>query len=183
MPIGAYMAVPHLATTLIAHRPARVLDLGLGFGMNGVAVRQWLDLGVLPRSTFLAGVEVWPNNRSPLWDVYDVIYLQSIEEYLFNTTDKFGMIILGDVIEHFEKEAGQAILGQVEQRLTPGGIVFVSTPDGDMPQGAAHGNPYESHRSGWREVDFAVRGYRILLSSKDPQLPPAWPTLVAVFQR
>lgn len=179
MPIGSYAAIPVLAAELLAARPASVLDLGIGFGMAGAVVRQWLDAGARPFNTYLAGVEVWPDYRSPLWDLYDLVSIGLIEQQLSAEDMLFDMIIMGDVLEHFEFACGEEVLRGAQRRLAPDGRLFVSTPALPMPQGMAHGNPYEQHRSGWTAADLARRGFEILLSESDPQLPPAVPTLVA----
>ena len=179
MPIGSYAAIPTLASELIRQGPKRVLDLGMGFGMMGVATRQWIDLGVQPWQTHLVGVEVWAAYRNPLWDLYDLIYVRSIEEHLSKETDRYDMVILGDVIEHFDDETAHAILSHVEMLVDDRGSVIVITPALGMPQGPAHGNPYEQHRSVWNKAKLLNLGYQILLSEADVQLPPAVPTLVA----
>ena len=109
MPIGSYAAVPLLAQTLIKCQPRSVLDLGMGFGGGGVIVREWLDLGVRPWKTNLIGVEAWADYRNPTWDLYDVVYVQTIEEFLPACRDQFDCVFLGDVLEHFEKDAGKRI--------------------------------------------------------------------------
>ena len=101
MPIGSYAATAPLVETLIRRRPRSVLDLGMGFGCGGVMVRQWLDLGVRPWTTYLVGVEAWADYRNPVWDLYHAIYVQTIEQYLAARAETFDCVLLGDVIEHF----------------------------------------------------------------------------------
>lgn len=183
MPIGSYASIPPLASHLLQQRPRSVLDLGIGFGMTGAAVRQWLDEAQRPYATTLYGVEIWPDYRSPLWDLYDAIFIQSIEESLQTLPISFDLVVLGDVIEHFTFQEGERVLASTDKKLNPGGFVYVATPAGPMPQGAAHGNPYETHRSAWTADDLAQRGFEIVLSDHDRQLPPAVPTLAARRQK
>src|SRR4029434_7034396 len=110
MPIGSYAAVPPLVQSLLQGQPRSVLDLGMGFGGGGVLVRQWLDQGVRPWKTFLAGVEAWPDYRNPVWDLYNVIYAQTIERFLASSDETFDCVLFCDVLEHFEKAAGQKML-------------------------------------------------------------------------
>ena len=98
MPIGSYSPIPHLASHLLKHRPDSVLDLGIGFGMTGAVVRQWLDDGVQPFTTTLVGVEAWPQYRSVLWDLYDSLFMETIQQFLVTRRDRFELIVLGDVL-------------------------------------------------------------------------------------
>ncbi len=179
MPIGSYAAIPTIAAEMIRCQPQRVLDLGLGFGMMGVAVRQWIDLGVQPWRTHLVGVEVWEAYRNPLWELYDLLYVRTIEEHLRRDPHQYDLVVLGDVIEHFEEATSHQILNRVSSLLSPGGSILVITPSTEMAQGSAHGNPYERHRSVWNQEKLKQYGYEILLSEEDFQLPPAVPAVVA----
>ena len=183
MPIGSYTSIPWLASQLLIQRPKSVLDLGIGFGMAGAVVRQWLDSGYEPFETYLCGVEVWPEYRSPLWDLYNAVYVQTIEEHLQTPGPPAELIVLSDVLEHFEFEDGERVIQLAQDRLTEGGVLMVSTPAAEIPQGAVYGNPYEQHRSLWNSEDLTQRGFEVLLNEDQPQLPPAKPTLIGRWQR
>jgi SAM-dependent methyltransferase len=161
MPIGSYAVVPYLAHALAVHKPHTVLDLGIGFGGGGAIVREWLDLGVQPWKTFLAGVEVWPDYRGPLWDLYNVVLTDSIENYLARAVDVFDCVMLNDVLEHFEKPTGRALLAAIQRRVAPGGMILVSTPFEFFEQGAVYGNEYERHRSLWSSDELAGLGFDV----------------------
>lgn len=161
MPIGSYAVVPYLAHALAVRQPRSVLDLGIGFGGGGAVVREWLDLGIKPWRTFLVGVEVWPDYRGPLWDLYNVVLTESIDAYLARTADAFDCVILNDVLEHFEKPAGLALLAAVKRLVSPGGMFLVSTPAEFFEQGAVYGNEYERHRSLWSAEELASLGFDV----------------------
>jgi SAM-dependent methyltransferase len=161
MPIGSYAVVPHLAHALAVRQPRSVLDLGIGFGGGGAIVREWLDLGVQPWRTFLVGVEVWPDYRGPLWDLYNVVVTESIEAYFAHTTDTFDCVMLNDVLEHFEKPAGLALLSATRRLVTPGGMVLLSTPFDFFEQGAVYGNEHERHRSHWTADELTGLGFKV----------------------
>ncbi|MGJ8488671.1 hypothetical protein ACSFB5_12350, partial [Glaesserella parasuis] len=93
-------AVPHVARLLATRRPGRVLYLGIGSGFHGAIVRQWVDLGVRPWSTLLVGVEAWADYRNPLWDLYNLVFVETIQRHLDLHPETFDCILLGDVIEH-----------------------------------------------------------------------------------
>jgi hypothetical protein len=159
MPIGSYAATAPLVQSLIRAHPRSVLDLGMGFGFGGVVVRQWLDLGVRPWKTYLVGVEVWSDYRNPVWDLYSAVHVQTIEQFLATSTEAFDCVLLGDVIEHFEKEAGTWLLKDLQGRVAPRGCLLVATPARFFPQGACYNNEWERHRSLWTESDFAALGF------------------------
>ena len=183
MPIGSYSSIPYLASHLLKKRPATVLDLGMGFGMTGAVVRQWLDGGIEPFKTTLVGVEVWPEYRSVLWDLYDSVYVDTIQQFLATSNTRFDLIVMGDVLEHFHFPAGEIVIQQAQMKLKPSGYLFVATPAEPMPQGPVYGNRHEEHRSHWRPADLARRGFEILLSADESQLEPAVATLIARWQR
>ncbi len=181
MPIGSYTAIPHVAADLVRCRPRSVLDLGVGFGMYGAVVREWVDFGVRPWTTRLVGVEAWGSYRSPLWDLYDVMYVETIQEHLQRDGSTFDCIILGDVLEHFELSEGDTLLSHLKTRLNPQGRLFAITPAYFHPQDAVYGNEFERHRSLWTADDLARRGFEVLLSGHEPQ--PGFPTVVARYAR
>lgn len=161
MPIGSYAAVPALAQTLLQRRPRSVLDLGMGFGGGGVVVRQWLDLGVRPWKTYLVGVETWADYRNPVWDLYNVVYVQTIEEFLDHCAETFDCVLLGDVLEHFEKSQGREIIAAIKPQVAVGGCILAMTPARFVPQDAVYGNEWERHRSFWSPDDLTKLGFRV----------------------
>lgn len=163
MPLGSYSLTYHFADQLCKHRPKSVLDLGIGFGLQGCLVRQYLDGGVMPWKTRLVGVEGFAEYQNPAWDLYDVVLIGSIQDYLKGTlpqqcpdaaTDCYDFIILSDVLEHFEKRDGWDIIQELMTRLTKGGVLMIGTPGVWAEQGAVHGNEYEIHRSLWKWNEF-----------------------------
>jgi Methyltransferase domain len=161
MPIGSYAAVPLIAQALLERRPHTVLDLGMGFGGGGVIVREWLDSGVKPWNTHLTGVEVWADYRNPVWDLYNAIYTQTIEEFVASSDATFDFVLLCEVLEHFEGEQGRKIIAEVKRRVAVRGCLVVTTPAVFFRQPAVYGNEHERHRSAWTaetltELDFAV---------------------------
>lgn len=166
MPIGSYAAIPSLAQNLLRHRPRSVLDLGMGFGGGGVVVREWLDFGVRPWKTYLVGVEAWSDYRNAVWDLYDVVFAQTIEEFLGSCAETFDCVLLGDVLEHFEKEAGRHIVAAIKPRVAAGGRLLVTTPARFIPQEAVYGNERERHRSLWSDSDLAQLGFLVERAGK-----------------
>jgi hypothetical protein len=162
MPIGSYSLVPYLAHQLVLQQPRRVLDLGIGLGMYGAVVRQWLDVGPAPWRTTLVGVEAWPGYRNPLWDLYDVVWTEAIADFLRRPCERFDAVLMTDVIEHFPKGEGILVIKAVKNLVATGGSLFIGTPAIFVPQEAVQGNEYERHRSLWTRADFIDLGFRVL---------------------
>lgn len=182
MPIGSFSLVPHIALDLIRHKPMRVLDLGIGFGFYGAVVRQWLDQGVKPWSTRLVGVEAWGNYANPMWDLYDMVVVDTIENFLSRHSESFEYILMTDVIEHFERPAAINVMRSIVGRLTPRGRFIVGTPGVFFAQGAVHGNDRETHRSHWTIDDFIALGFSPL--ARGEQVDPFGQKMVlAAFQK
>lgn len=169
MPIGSFSLVPHIANRLCTTRPSRLLDLGIGFGLYGGVVREWIDQGVQPWKSYLVGVEVFGAYGNPMWDLYDLVFVESIEDYLARPAEQFDCILLTDVIEHFTREQGVPILSTLAERLAPGGHLIVGTPGAFFEQGAVYGNEYERHRSLWSGDDFLSRGFSLMLDGTPDQ--------------
>lgn len=180
MPIGSHSIVSHVARLLQDAGPRRILDLGIGFGFYGAVVRQWLDFGVRPWRTYLAGVEAWGRYSNPLWDLYDLVTVQSIQDYLNSSPEQFDFIMMNDVLEHLAADEGRRILGQIDTLLSPGACLMVATPALYFEQGAVNGNEFERHRSFWSAADLRLAGFEILLDGSEPQL--CGPTVLA-FRR
>jgi SAM-dependent methyltransferase len=152
MPIGSFAILPHIMHVAQLVQPKTILDVGIGYGIYGPAFRQWIDMGVRPYSTIIDGVEGWADYKNPCWDEYNSIAVIPIEQ--FYSPFKYDMIVFSDVIEHFEKAEGEAILEKLKSFLSPGGILFVGTPAIWLEQNAVHGNEMECHRSLWSVDDF-----------------------------
>ena len=146
---------------ILLNSPKTVLDLGIGHGINGAGVRNWLDVGIKPYTTHLEGVEGF-NYRSPLWDCYNVVHECTIQKFFETDTRTWDMILMTDVIEHFEKLEGLAILQQCIDRLSRRGHLVIATPGVWIEQGDAYGNELERHRSLWTAEDFRKLGFYIV---------------------
>lgn len=150
-----------------------VLDCGIGNGFWGLACRQWL--AGPGRPLYMMGVEGWEAYRGPAWQFYDYVWVSRIEHYLQRNpharADRFDVILLLDVLEHFDKPQGHEILRLLRSRLRPGGSLYVGTPAVFIEQGAHEGNELEEHRSLWTPEDLtASHPCEILQSGEgDPQ--------------
>lgn len=135
-------------------RPLSVLDIGVGYGKWGFLLREQLDWnpGRLDQSAWRArivGVEVHPY-ESPLHEwVYDKIVWADILD-IADSCAGYDLVLLSDVIEHIEKEAGQHLLDRL---VAANRNVIVSTPLTFFTQEIAD-NEHEHHVSHWTLADF-----------------------------
>lgn len=172
MPIGSYSSFRDIMRQVLMHSPKSILDLGIGHGINGAGIRNWLNVGVKSnyKDTTVIGVEGFKDYESPLWACYDLVYLCTIQDYFDKREASFDCILMTDVLEHFDKDEGNAVIAKiVEHHLNPRGILLISTPAVWIEQGAAYGNELETHRSLWHFTDFlSVPGAEIIKDgSKD----------------
>ncbi|MGH9124825.1 MAG: class I SAM-dependent methyltransferase [Acidimicrobiales bacterium] len=166
---------------IVRLQPTRVLDIGPGYGKWGFLVREALDFmpGRLAPERWqvtIDGVDAFPY-ASPILDwVYDKVTLGSALDVVDGLRG-YDLVILGDVIEHFEKRDGFRLLRAL---LAHNKNVLISTPFDFFEQEIAD-NPYEQHLSCWCEADFSewpvdydvVGGSMIvvLLSGKGATIP------------
>jgi len=160
MPIGSFSSFRDVIRLVLLNHPASVLDLGIGHGINGAGVRNWLDNGV-NYNTHLVGVEGF-NYRSPLWDCYNVVHECTIQKFFETNNQKFDCVLITDVIEHFDLDEGFEILEKCKDVLNPKGLLVVVTPGVWIEQGDAYGNELERHRSLWHPNQFIARGFTIV---------------------
>lgn len=135
----------------------RILDVGSGFGKWGFLIRDSFE-GILFQNynkkdwkIDVTAIEPFSRYITPL---QEQIYNRIIKKDLLGCVDELGqfdLVILGDVIEHFEKGKGHEILAKLFDHSDN---VIVSTPNGFMPQGAWAENELETHKSGWILNDF-----------------------------
>ena len=157
MPIGSYSSFRDIMRQVLMHSPKTILDLGVGHGINGAGIRNWLDVGVKEnyRNTCIIGVEGFYDYHSPLWLCYDKVHHCTIQQYLQSSDLKYDCILMTDVLEHFDKDEGNAVISKImNDVLNPKGILLISTPAVWIEQGAAYGNELETHRSLWHFTDF-----------------------------
>lgn len=165
MPIGCISNLAPTVWDIVLNFPAtvKVLDLGCGFGIYGSALRQWRNAGVTREAT-IVGVEGWVAYKNPNWWHYNAIHHCTIDEYFStrNKGDTYDVILLNDVLEHFDKPAGEELLDKCKGILRSPGRFYVTTPGFWVPQGDVYGNTLERHRSLWTDSDLTARGFKII---------------------
>src|SRR5579872_3797635 len=106
MPTSDLQNITPIISVLHTLAPKSVLDIGCGFGKYGALAREYLDVwhGRIQRDqwqTRIEAIEGFAGYRNPLWDIFDCVHLGDARELLV-TLGKFDVILIADVIEHFE---------------------------------------------------------------------------------
>jgi len=138
--------------------PHSLLDVGIGFGKYGVLAREYLELYGEKTKEYgkwtrvIDGIEAFPEYITPIHRfIYNDIYIGNALEIISGLEKNYDLVLLIDVIEHFEYRDGIEL---IEEILKKSRNVIISTPKGEYPQGELFGNPYETHRSVWKKEDF-----------------------------
>jgi hypothetical protein len=149
--------------------PMSILDIGTGFGKYGVLCREYLELwdGRHNYSEFLRridGVEVFGDYITPLHKfVYNNIYINDIMEVLDKIEYRYDLVLLIDVLEHFDKHQGENLLHKI---LHKNGGVLISTPKKPSSQEDAFNNVYETHRSKWTKNDLSSLAPNLFINDR-----------------
>jgi len=98
------------------------------------------------------------SREQKIHDKYYCIDILDIEKKF--RKDSFDCVLALDVIEHLKKKDGLKLLDSMERLAKKKVIIF--TPNGFLPQGAAYGNPWQVHRSGWKVKEMKDRGYKVI---------------------
>lgn len=144
----------------------KVLDLGCGEFASGISE----EIPLLPFREYV-GVEI----HKPTFERARVKQLKAkrvgfvnmeIIEFLETVkNDKFDVIMMFDVLEHFEKKDALRILSMVEKICTKRLIFFMPIGDHTLEanDGIVAGNPYQKHLSEWSKDEWIKLGYDIEL--------------------
>ncbi len=141
----------------------RILDIGVGFGKWGFLIRDTFEVMIAQNfdrkdwKIYLTGIEPF---KKCITSIQKEVYNEIIQKDVFDAMAQLGdydLIIMGDVIEHIEKERAHHLL---EKLLEHSNNIIISTPLGFLSQGAWAGNEKEVHKSGWELDDF--KNYRVV---------------------
>ena len=160
MPTSPYGHIETFIGFLMQQRPRSILDVGLGNGKLGFIARDCLDV-MLNQSyrrerwqVRIDGIEVFADYiQDHQRAIYDEIHVGDALE----TIDRLGsydMVVLGDVLEHFEKDRARELLDKCAAHASGSIVLFV--PLGKTwRQPAIYGNEHETHRSFWFFYELA----------------------------
>lgn len=153
MPTSHHSQINQIIQFIILTDPRSLLDIGVGFGKYGFLAREFLELWdgrerVGEWTRRIDGIEIFTDYLTPVHDyVYDSIYEGNATDVLPTLDSQYDLVLLIDVLEHFDRESGEALLAEV---LRKNRNVLISVPRSIGNQGEAFGNPHEAHRFQWR---------------------------------
>ncbi len=150
--------IPFCINAIRRIQPKKILDVGIGFGRWGILSREFLELWqgrthIKEWEIQIDGVEIFKTNIEGYHNYfYSNIFNEDIFDYLFRTQDDYDLIILGDVLEHFEREKANEL---IDLCLIRTNYIILNLPLGDnWQQGELYNNPYERHLSFWSKKDI-----------------------------
>ena len=159
MPTSPYAHLYTVVEYLSATRPASLLDVGLGNGKLGFLARDLLDVMLGERywkedwQVKIDGIEIFPDYvQDHQKAIYDDIYVGDAFEVI-DTLGSYDMIILGDVLEHFEKQKAWQFLDKCAAHANENLVICIPLGT-NWIQPEIYGNPYEEHRSFWQAEEF-----------------------------
>jgi len=151
---------------IILTKPKTILDIGVGFGKYGLLSREYLEF-YDGREKYddwerqIDGIEAFKEYVTPIYDfVYDNVYIGNALEILPTVQKHYDLILIIDVLEHFEYEDGIMLLKECMQRCSN---TIISTPKDIGSQGDIFGNTFEMHRFQWEKKHFRQFGNNLFI--------------------
>jgi len=158
MPSSHHYQLNEILELIIETNPRKLLDIGIGFGKYGFLSREYLELWE-PGAVYgehkrqIDGIEAFEAYLTPLHRlIYDHIFTGDARDILTAITDRYDLILMIDVLEHFTYEDGLKVL---EECRRCGRNILISVPKIMSVQEEVYGNPYETHRFNWKRKDFS----------------------------
>jgi 2-polyprenyl-3-methyl-5-hydroxy-6-metoxy-1,4-benzoquinol methylase len=157
----------------------RILDLGCGLGYWGYALKT-MGEGV-PWVTGLDLFQDYIDRIAPL-GIYDELVVHDVTRLpLPFENDAFDITISTEILEHIPKEAGAALMPEIE-RITKS-LIIQSTPNGFYAQaGEPWGNEAMTHVCGWTEDEMRAAGYTVT-KFRTPELTSRYTAAVEDLRR
>ncbi len=182
MPTSQHHQISDICDVIYWVRPARLLDVGVGFGKYGLLAREYLELWD-GREEYDAwehridGIEAYAAYLKP-WQraLYDHLYVGDAKDVVPTLEVRYDLVLLIDVLEHFTREDGAALLEALRARADN---LLIATPKdiGHQGEDAFH-NTYEAHRGQWHRRDFSLYEERLVIPN-----PYSWLVLLGSAAR
>lgn len=161
MQAAIWLGMEDTLETVLCYQPWSILDVGIGFGVWGFLLRQYLDVwhGRLTRQEWLVridGVEIEQTRVAPhARYLYDEILIGRAEIIVPRRAADvtYDTIIFGDVLEHLPKQDGCRLLD--EAAFLARSCVVVRIPLG-LGWRAQAEHEADAHNSVWYPSDFTA---------------------------
>jgi hypothetical protein len=170
MPSSRPNTIPTVINVVRQLKPRSILDVGVGFGKWGHLFREYTDIlqaecdpERYSRKNWQVRIDGIEGYAPYITDMhrylYNDIHIGKAQD-LINQLPKYDLIFVGDVIEHFEKQAGLDFLEKAFAKAKR--AVVVTTPKNETGQADLCGNELERHRSLWSRRDFKAFGRAVV---------------------
>ena len=156
MPSSTHVHISKMVDWIVRLQPTSVLDIGVGFGKWGFLAREYTDINAQRYNredwrVRIEGVEAFSRYSTPTYQyIYDKVHYGDLRTVLPELSN-FDLVIIGDVIEHFDKGVGFDLLQQLRMKSQH---ILLSSPTAFFTQ-ELFDNEFERHRSLWTVDDFA----------------------------
>jgi SAM-dependent methyltransferase len=157
MPSSHHTQLNEIMELIIETNPGKILDIGIGYGKYGFLSREYLELwneGATYDShkRQIDGIEAFEPYITPIHRlIYDHIFTGNAKDILPSITERYDLILMIDVFEHFTYQDGLSVLKECRRC---GRNVLISVPRIMSEQEDVYGNPFETHRYNWKKKDF-----------------------------
>jgi len=150
VPGSRFEQIEVIVDLMVRLEPKSVLDVGIGNGLYGLLVRQYVE-GAGPFALArvrLDGIEVFEDYLTDVQrTVYDDIRVGDAMDVVPGlASGSYELALALDVIEHLPDPRGGELLRQLRRVARH---VIVTSPRGEFPQGELFGNVHEAHVSRW----------------------------------
>jgi hypothetical protein len=160
MPLSISLGLEDFVQAVTECAPRAVLDAGIGFGLLGHLMRQYLDVweGRVARDRWrvrIDGIEIDAKRVLPhARYLYDEVLIGDIRDVVPQRAAQcsYDVVVFGDVLEHLPK--GDAMILLTKATALAGKAVLVRIPLGDGWRKEGREEP-DHHRSTWTPDDFA----------------------------
>lgn len=155
MPSSRPDAIPFVVDLIMQYQPKTILDVGVGMGRWGVLFREYLDVWKVDkpynqRVTEITGIEVFAEYDNPVWQVYDKVIVDNVMNVIPQLSkNRYDLLFMADVIEHFPKFDAQRLLRELFFKH-----LIIITPLNVSAQQSVYNNEFETHVSEWKHQDF-----------------------------
>jgi hypothetical protein len=159
MPTSHLYQVIDIMELILFTAPQSILDVGVGFGKYGFLSREYLELWnrkgkYCDWRVRIDGIEAYEDYLTPVHKfIYDDIYIGNAVDILSNLKAKYDLILLIDVLEHFEYEQGLILLSK---SASIGKNMIVSTPHEIGINENIFSNAFEIHKFQWNKSHFRL---------------------------
>lgn len=157
MPTSHYNQINEIVELIYFLKPKKILDIGIGYGKYGFLSREYLEIwgeieNYNKNEVIINGLEAYKDYLTEIHQkIYDNIFIGNALDVLPEIKEKYDLILLIDVIEHFEYNDGIKIL---KECFRISNNVIVSTPKDIYIQEDVFNNPFEVHKFQWEKKHF-----------------------------